>query len=118
MGDGSFSPTRGTRRAVEDDVQAANDRLATKMIRLEINRILLKWDPLCVKGLPRGDREYEPFVGELSIMVKKGAGEMEIARHLAALVTQTWKLPKCNEKCVEVAKKLYNAGALFRGEKS
>lgn len=97
--------------------QSSNDRLATKMMRLDINRILLGWDPLALRGLPGWEREYEPHVGPILILVKKGAGKMEIARHLDGLLRETWKLPPDNARCVEIAHKLHNVGALFRGER-
>lgn len=100
-----------------DSPQAANDKLAMKMIRLEVNRILLRWDPLGVRDLPGGEREYEPYVGPLAVMAKKGEDYMAIARHLDELTTGTWKLPRAKDKCVDVARRIYNAGALFRGEK-
>ncbi|MBI5155241.1 hypothetical protein HZA57_08385 [Candidatus Poribacteria bacterium] len=97
--------------------QKSNDKLATKMIRMDINRVLQRWDPLCLKGLPGADRAYEPFINDLLIMVKKGTEQMAIARHLSDLLTRTWKLPANNKQCVEVAGKLHNIGAMFRGEK-
>lgn len=99
-----------------DDAQAANDRLATKMMRLDINRILLRWDPLHVRGLHGADREYEPQVGPILVLVKKGADPMEIARHLKDLMETVWRVPANREQCVKVARKLYNVGATFRGE--
>lgn len=99
-----------------EEQQAANDRLATKRIRLDINAVLVRWDPLCLKGLRGGDRAYEAQVGPLLLLVKRGAGEMEIARFLVDLMKTEWRLPPDNAKCVEVARKLRNVGAVFRGE--
>lgn len=99
-----------------DEQQAANDRLATKRIRMDINAVLVRWDPLCLKGLRGSDRAYEGQVGPLLLMVKRGAGEMEIARYLVDMMRDEWRLPPDNAKCVEVARKLRNIGALFRGE--
>lgn len=99
-----------------DDSSAANERLAKKIIRTEINRILVRWDPLCVRGLHQGDRAYEDFVGPLSVMAIKGEDYMAIARHLDDLMTGTWGLERDKEACVAAARKIYNSGALFRGE--
>ena len=99
-----------------DESQATNNRLATKMMRLDINRILVRWDPLHVRGLHGADREYEPQIGPILIFIKKSAGYMEIARHLDELMKTTWRVPPDREQCVKVARKLYNVGATFRGE--
>ncbi len=99
-----------------DEQELANARMATKQIRLEINRLLVRWDPLCMKGLRGGEREYEEQIPALLIMVKKGAKYMEIARHLDKVLTETWRLPRNKEKCVDLGKKIYNIGALYRGE--
>jgi len=98
------------------DQQKANDRMANKQIRADINRLLLSWDPLCVKGLRGADRQYEPQIPDLFVMIKKGAKYMEIARHLDKLLTQEWQLPRDKEKCVELGKKMYNIGAIYRGD--
>ncbi|MCB2154456.1 hypothetical protein KQI84_06190 [bacterium] len=99
-----------------EDAQAANNRLATKMMRMDINRILLRWDPLHVQGLHGADREYEPQIGPILVLVKKGADYMEIARHLHDLMKDEWRVPQDREACVRVARKLYNVGATFRGD--
>ena len=99
-----------------DNDQAANERLATKRMRIDVNRILLGWDPLCVKGLRGGEREYEPFAGPLVVMVKKNEDPMAIARRLEEIATQEWRVPVTFEKCYTIAKKIYNVGALYRGE--
>lgn len=85
-------------------------------MRMDINRILQRWDPLCIKGLPGADREYEQYIGPLLIMVKKQSDMMEIARHLDQLMTETWRLPRNKQQCVDVARKIYNVGSIFRGE--
>lgn len=95
---------------------AANNRLALKRIRADINRILGAWDPLALRGLRNGLREYEQYSGPLAIMSKKGEDAMAIARHLEDLLTREWGLPSDRARCVEVARKIYNAGAIFRGE--
>lgn len=99
-----------------EEQQAANDRLATKRMRLDINAVLVRWDPLCLKGLRGGDRAYEGQVGPLLLLVKRGAGEMEIARFLVDVMRDEWRLPPDNARCVEVARRLRNIGAVWRGE--
>ncbi|MBX3730546.1 MAG: hypothetical protein KF858_15315 [Candidatus Sumerlaeia bacterium] len=101
---------------MSDDPQATNEKLARKAIRAEINRILVRWDPLHLRGLPRADRAYEEFVGPLSVLAIKGENYMTIARQLDELMTATWRLPRDKETCVAQARKIYNAAALFRGE--
>lgn len=93
----------------------ANARQAMKTIRFEIKRILDQWDPLCLKGLKGFDQEYNPFVGPLSVMVRKRAPVGEIARHLDRLVQEEWKLPPCREKCFLVAEKIHRAGGFLDG---
>lgn len=87
-----------------------NSRMAMKMIRNEIKRILDAWDPLCLKGLRGFQTEYAPYVGPLSIMVKKGADSMEIARHLRSIMIDEWKMEEDRRKCVEVAEKIRRTG--------
>jgi len=98
-----------------EEQQAANNRIATKQMRVDIHRVLVRWDPLSLKGLRGAEKEYEPFVGELLLMVKRDAGEMEIARHLADVMKNQWRLPADNKRCVEAAKKLKNIGAIYMG---
>ncbi len=99
-----------------EDQEASNNRVATKRMGMDIHRVLARWDPLSLKGLRGAEREYDQYVGPLVIMVKKGAEPMEIARHLSHLLTGVWGLPTNNAKCVEIAQKIHNAGALMRGE--
>jgi len=101
---------------MSEDIERSNNRIATKRLGMDIQRLLVKWDPLCLKGLRGADREYDQYVGPLLIMVKKGAETMEIARYLSNLLTREWGLPPNNAKCVDVAQKIHNAGALMRGE--
>lgn len=101
---------------MSEDQEAINNRLATKRIGADVLRVLVRWDPLSLKGLRGADREYEKYVPALVIMVKKGAETMEIARHLSDLLTKEWGLPPNNAKCVEVAGKVFNAGAIARGD--
>ncbi len=101
---------------MSEDQEASNNRIATKKMGLDIHRVLVRWDPLCLKGLRGAEREYDQYVGPLVILVKKGAEPMEIARHLSDLLTREWGLPPNNARCVDVAQKVYNAGALMRGE--
>lgn len=99
-----------------DDAQAANEKLAKKAIRAEINRILVRWDPLHLKGLRGADRAYEEHVGPLFLLAIKKEDPMTIARHLDELMTGVWKMPRNKEACVANARKIYNAAAIFRGE--
>jgi hypothetical protein len=96
--------------------RAANERLATKRLRADINAILMRWDPLSLKGLRGFDRAYEAALNPLLIMVKKDADKMEIARKLAEFLKDEWRLPPNNAKCVEIATKIHGLGAMFRGE--
>jgi hypothetical protein len=98
------------------DQEAVNNRLATKMMRVDIHRILVRWDPMGLKGLRGAEKEYDRFVGPLLVMVKKGEDKMVIARHLADLLRNEWRMPENNAKCVEIASKMHNVGALYRGE--
>jgi hypothetical protein len=95
------------------NAEERNARLAMKAIRGEIKRVLDSWDPLYLRGLPGFQQEYHPFVGPLSVLVRKGAEKMEIARHLRKLMMEEWKLPEDRAKCVEVAEKIYRVGTLF-----
>ncbi len=86
-----------------------------KAIRGEIKRVLDSWDPLFLKGLRGFHTEYNPYVGPLSVMVRKGAEPMEIARHLLKLMNEEWKIPEDRAKCLEVAEKIYRTGSFLRG---
>ncbi|MDK2972109.1 MAG: hypothetical protein PWP23_1864 [Candidatus Sumerlaeota bacterium] len=101
---------------MSDDAQATNDKLAKKAIRAEINRILVRWDPLHLKGLRGADRAYEEFVAPLFVLAIKREDYMVIARHLDELMTTTWRMPRDKEACVANARKIYNTAAIFRGE--
>jgi hypothetical protein len=87
--------------------------MAMKQIRGEIHRILLSWDPLSLRGLPGFQSEYTPYAGPLSVLVRKGAEPMEIARHLLRVMTEEWKLPEDRAKCLEVAEKIKRAGSIY-----
>lgn len=91
-----------------------NAKLASKMIRQEIKRILDGWDPLAMKGLPGFDREYAPHVGPLLVMVKKEAPVGEISAHLHRLMTEEWQLPPDREKCFLQAEKIHRTGMFIR----
>ena len=100
--------------AMSDD--AANNRLAARMMRGDIHRILARWDPMCLKGLRDSGRAYEEYVNDLYPMIKKGAEKMEVARKLAELMRDKMRLPADNAKCIEVAGRLHSIGAHYRGE--
>ncbi len=95
-----------------DDAEK-NSRMAMRMIRREIKRVLDQWDPLSLRGLPGFHTEYDAYVGPISVMVRKGAEPMEIARHLDRLVQEEWGLPPSNRKCVEVAEKIHRCGTML-----
>jgi hypothetical protein len=90
-----------------------NAKMAMKTIRAEIKRILDGWDPLCLRGLPGFHSEYNAFVGPLSVMARKRAAPMEIARHLLNLMEFDWKLPPDREKCLQVAEKIHRTAAFL-----
>lgn len=90
-----------------------NTRLAMKAIRGEIKRVLDGWDPQCLRGLPGFQQEYSPYAGPLSVLVRKGAEPMEIARHLLKLQTEEWGLPEDRAKCLQVAGKIHRTGTMF-----
>jgi len=98
--------------------EATNNRLALKQMRLDISRVLVRWDPLCVKGLRGAERQYDSAVGPLSIMARKGEEKMTIAREIARIMREEWRLPPQNEKCVEIAAKIESIGAHYRGDSS
>ena len=87
-----------------------NAKMAMKMIRREIKRILDGWDPLSLRGLRGFHEEYNPFVGPLAVMVRKGSPVGDIAAHLDRLVQQEWQLPPCREKCFLMAEKIKRVG--------
>lgn len=84
-----------------------------RLIRKEIKRLLDQWDPLSLRGLPGFHTEYDSYVGPISVMVRKGAEPMEIARHLDRLVREEWGLPPSNEKCVKLAEKIHRCGHMI-----
>ncbi len=97
----------------EESAEERNARMAMKTIRGEIKRVLDNWDPLSLRGLPGFGTEYNDLVGPLSVMVRKRAEPMEIARHLRRLATEEWGLPADNAKYVEVAEKIHRTGAFL-----
>lgn len=94
------------------DAEENNAKMAMRLIRREIKRILDRWDPLSLRGLPGFEQEYNPYVGPLAIMVKKGSPVGDIAAHLDRLVQQEWGLPPCREKCFLIAEKIQRTGNL------
>ncbi len=100
-------------RKDQDDAER-NSRIAMRMIRKEIKRLLDQWDPLSLRGLHGFGTEYDPYVGPIGVLVRKGAEPMEIARHLDRLVREEWGLPPCREKCVQVAEKIHRCGNMLR----
>lgn len=97
----------------KQSAEEANARMAMKTIRTEIKRILDRWDPLSLRGLPGFANEYNDFVGPLSVLVRKRAPVMEIARHLDRVMQEDWKLPRDQKKCYEVAEKVSRTGAFL-----
>jgi hypothetical protein len=95
--------------------EAINNRMAMKQMRLDISRVLVRWDPLCVKGLRGAERQYDAAVGPLSLMAKQGVEKMTIAREIVRIMREEWRLPPDNAKCVEVAAKIESIGAHYRG---
>ncbi len=102
--------------APENDSSAEeqNTRMAMRAIRGEIKRVLDSWDPLALRGLPGFSSEYNQYAGPLSVLVRKGAEPMEIARHLLRLQTEEWGLPEDRRKCLEIAEKIHRTGNIFR----
>jgi hypothetical protein len=84
-----------------------------KTIRMEIKRLLDRWDPLSLKGLPGFHSEYNDFVGPLSVLVRKRAAPSEIAQHLHRLLTETWKMPADQPGCYKLAEKIHRTGAFL-----
>ena len=99
--------------AEQPNADEVNARLAMKAIRLEIKRIIDRWDPLSLRGLPGFQSEYNDVVGPIGVMVKKRAEPMEIARHLHRLMTEQWGLPENRAKCLEVAEKIHRTGSFL-----
>jgi hypothetical protein len=102
--------------AQDPEQEAINNRLALKQMRLDISRVLVRWDPLCVKGLRGAERQYDSAVGPLSLMAKQGVEKMTIAREIARIMREEWRLPADNAKCVDIAAKIASIGAHYRGE--
>ena len=93
--------------------EETNARLAMKRIRQEIKRIVDKWDPLSLKGLPGFVNEYNDVVGPISVLVRKRAPVEEIARHLDRLVADQWQLPPSPSKTRELAEKMQRTGSFL-----
>lgn len=97
----------------EPSAEEQNAKMAMKAIRAEIKRVLDNWDPLSLRGLSGWRTEYDKYVGPLSVLVRKQAEPMEIARHLLRLMIEEWKLPEDRKKCLEIAEKIHRTGAVF-----
>lgn len=90
-----------------------NAKMAMKRIRVEIKRIVDKWDPLALRGLPGFANEYNEVFGPISVMVRKRAGEEEIARHLDRLLSDEWNLPPNSAQTREIAAKMHRTGGFL-----
>ncbi len=99
-----------------DEPAANNEKLALKTLRLDVTRILVGWDPLGMKGLRGGEREYEQYVGPIIVLIRREVKPIDIAAHLDRLCQQDWQLPPQREKCLQVAEKIHRAGGILRGE--
>ncbi len=97
------------------DIEDNNAKMAMRMIRREIKRLLDQWDPQCLRGLPGFENEYNEVCGPLGVMVRKRQEPMEIAAHLDRLVQEKWNLPPCREKCLQIAEKIHRTGCFLDG---
>lgn len=90
-----------------------NAKMAMKAIQTEVKRLLDAWDPLCLRGLPGFQQEYNQYVGPLAVLVRKRVPPIDIAAHLHRLVTEEWKLPACRERCLDIGEKMHRSGAFL-----
>jgi hypothetical protein len=90
-----------------------NAKMAMKAIRADIKRILDSWDPMCLRGLPGFQTEYNNFVGPLSVMARKRLPATDIAAHLDRLMQLEWRLPPDRPKCHEIAEKIRRTAAFL-----
>lgn len=96
-----------------ENAQENNARMAMKRIRVEIKRIVDRWDPLALRGLPGFANEYNEVVGPISVLVRKRASEEEIARHLDRLMAEQWNLPPNPAHSRDIAAKMHRTGAFL-----
>ena len=51
------------------------------------------WDPIGINDVPEARDEYSSYAPRLTGLLRSGATDAEIERHLAAIVTERMELP-------------------------
>lgn len=102
-----------TKKQTPEDNEETNARMAMKRIRVEIKRIVDRWDPLSLRGLPGFSMEYNEIVGPISVLVRKRASIDDIQRHLDRLMANEWNLPPNQTKTRQMAEKMHRTGAFI-----
>jgi hypothetical protein len=65
------------------------DKQEPRIIQMEIRRVLLEvWDPIGIKDEPNARDEYDSYSGGILKLLKSGASDDEISRHLHRIVTK------------------------------
>lgn len=101
------------KKPTPEETEETNARMAMKQIRVEIKRIVDRWDPLSLRGLPGFAMEYNEVVGPISVLVRKRAAVGDIQRHLDRLLSDEWNLPANPLKTKELAEKMHRTGAFL-----
>ncbi|MCC5876342.1 MAG: hypothetical protein JJU11_09015 [Candidatus Sumerlaeia bacterium] len=96
-----------------EESEETNARMAMKRIRVEIKRIVDRWDPICLRGLPGFSMEYNEVVGPISVLVRKRASVEDIQRHLDRLMANEWNLPPDQATTRQIAEKMHRTGAFI-----
>ena len=72
-----------------------------------IRAILWKdWDPIGVNGNPDISDEYDSYADQIHVMVVRGDGAEDVARHLSWIVIELMGLGANDQHSLAVAKKL------------
>ncbi len=85
-------------------------KAAFRQIRNDVARLMVQWDPLSLRGLANFQKEYDPFVAPIAVLVRKRASAQDIAEHLTGLYRDVWRLPEDRRKIAEMADKFRRTG--------
>jgi len=68
-------------------------------IRHAIRQILMqKWDPIGVKDVPEAADEYDMYIDDIYCLLKRGASDEELSKHLVKIETERMGLSDANGK--------------------
>jgi hypothetical protein len=99
-----------------DDKQPTPEELAKaafRQIRNDVARLFAAWDPLSLRGLPNFQKEYDPYVAPVAVLVRKRASTADLVEHLTNVCRDEWRLPPDRRKIAEMAEKFRRTGGFL-----